>query len=184
MQQSVDRPAQRVAAESRDAEDQIGGDVFETRLAGFAQGVERLARRMAAVHQPQAVVVERLDADRDAVEARFAQRREVARIQIVGVGFEGGLLRAAAIEQLLGAPEQSAQRLRRAERGGAAAEVARADRFAAQVVAAGLQLAGEGCDQCVHAVQLDALVEVAVGADALAEGYVEIDSGHTEFVTD
>ena len=49
---------------------------------------------------------------------------------------------------------------------------------AAQIFPPGVQFAVHGLQKRVHAAQVDAFVEVAVGADALAEGYVEIKSGH------
>ena len=65
---------------------------------------------MAAVHQLQAVVIERLDADRQPVYARFAQPVEVIPRQVVGVGLEGGFRGAGAVEQLRGMIQQPFQR--------------------------------------------------------------------------
>ena len=64
------------------------------------------------------------------------------------------------------------------ERRRAAAEIAGRDRFATQVILPFVQFAVHGLQKRVHAAQVDAFVEIAVGADALAEGYVEIKSGH------
>ena len=74
--------------------------------------------------------------------------------------------------------QQPRDSLRGAQRGGSAAEVAGAHRLAAQVFPPGVQFAVHGLQKRVHAAQVDAFVEIAVGADALAEGYVEIKSGH------
>jgi len=59
-----------------------------------------------------------------------------------------------------------------------AAEIAGRHRFAARIAAPFVQFAVHGRQQVVHAPQVGAFVKVAVGADALAEGYVEIESGH------
>ena len=94
----VERAAQRVAAESRHTEDQVYGDVFITFGLCAPHCLNGLRGIVAAVHQLQAGVVERLDADREPVDARPAQRREVSGRQ---VGFEGGLLGRGTVEQLL-----------------------------------------------------------------------------------
>ena len=73
----IERAAQRIAAETRHAEDQIDGDVAESGALRSADRFGRLRGRVAAVHQLQAVVVERLYADRKAVDARFEQPAEV-----------------------------------------------------------------------------------------------------------
>ena len=133
---------------------------------------------MAAVHQLQAPVVERLDADRQPVYARFAQPVEVIFRQVVGVGLEGGFRGAGAVEQQRGMIQQSFQRGGCVERRRAAAEIAGRDRFAAQVILPFVQFAVHGGRYAVHLLQPGALVEVAVGADAFAERYVEIKPGH------
>ena len=178
LQGAVERPAQDVAAEARNAEDQIHGDVSEAAAPGRPHRLLGLRRGVAAVHQPQAVVVEGLDADREAVDARFAQGREVGLVQIVGVGLEGRLLGSGAVEELRGVFEQPADRPGRTERRRAAPEVAGADGLAAQVVAARLQFAVHGFDERVEPPGADLLEKVAVGAGPFAERYVEIDSGH------
>ena len=133
---------------------------------------------MAAVHQFQTVVVERLYADRKAVDARFEQPAEVLGRQVVGIGFERRLFGAGAVEELCGVVQQSPDRFGRAERRRSAAEIAGRHRFAARIAAPVVQFAVHGRQQVVHAPQVGAFVKVAVGADALAEGYVEIESGH------
>lgn len=152
--------------------------MFPNPSFGHVHGLGGLSGRVAAVHQFQTVVVEGLDADRETVDAGPPDSREVAGGQVIGVGLEGGLLGAAAVEELLGVPQQGADLLRRTERRGAAAEIACFDRFAAEVAAAGVEFAVHGLDEGVHLPQVGTFVEIAVGADALAEGYVEIDSGH------
>lgn len=52
----------------------------------------------------------------ETVDAGPPDSRKVSGCQVVGVGLEGGLLGAAAVEQLLGVPQQGADLLRRAER--------------------------------------------------------------------
>ena len=74
--------------------------------------------------------------------------------------------------------QQSFQRGGCVERRRAAAEIAGRDRFAAQVILPFVQFAVHGGCHAVHLLQPGALVEVAVGADAFAERYVEIESGH------
>ena len=175
---AVERAAQRVVPETRDAENQVDGDVFITFALCAPHGLDGLRSVVAAVHQLETRVVERLDADRQAVDARAAQRGEVGGGEVVGIGFERGLLRRSAIEQRCGMVQQPRDGLRGAQRGGAAAEVAGAHRLAAQIFPPGVQFAVHGLQKRVHAPQVDAFVEVAVGADALAEGYVEIKSGH------
>ena len=175
---AVERAAQRVVPETRDAENQVDGDVFITFALRAPHGLDGLRSVVAAVHQLETRVVERLDADRQAVDARAAQRGEVGGGEVVGIGFERGLLRRSAIEQRRGMVQQPRDGLRGAQRGGAAAEVAGAHRLAAQIFPPGVQFAVHGLQKRAHAAQVDAFVEVAVGADALAEGYVEIKSGH------
>ena len=175
----VERAAQRVAAESRHPENQVYGDVFEPFALCIPHGLNRLCGIVAAVHQLQTRIVERLDADREAVDARPAQRREVAGRQVVGVGFQGGLLRCGTIEQLSRMFQQPGNGLGRAERRGSAPEIAGADGFAAEVFPPGLQLAVHGGHELLHASQPDAFVEIAVGTDASAKRYVEIESRHS-----
>lgn len=174
----IERAAQRIAAETRHAEDQIDGDVAESGALRSTDRFGRLRGRVAAVHQFQTVVVERLYADRKAVDARFEQPAEVLGRQVVGIGFERRLFGAGAVEELCGVVQQSPDRFGRAERRRSAAEIAGRHRFAARIAAPVVQFAVHGRQQVVHAPQVGAFVKVAVGADALAEGYVEIESGH------
>lgn len=109
-QHSVERSFQRIPAEAGNAEDQVGGDVPEPGALCRPHRTDGLCRRMAAVHQLQAPVVERLDADRQPVYARFAQPVEVIFRQVVGVGLEGGFRGAGAVEQQRGMIQQSFQR--------------------------------------------------------------------------
>ena len=178
-QRRVERPPQRVAAESRHAEDQVDRQVHEPGFPGPSHRFGGLRRRVAAVHQLQTRVVEGLYADREAVDAGPAERLQVCRREVVGVGFEGRLLDGRAVEQLRGTGQQPSDRLRRTERRRAAPEIARADRFAAQIVAARFEFAAHRLRERLHAVQFDALVKVAVGADALAEGNMEVKTGHS-----
>ena len=175
----VERAAQRIAAESRHPEDQVHGDVSITFGLCTPDRLKGLCGVVASVHQFQTCVVERLYADRETVDARPAQCREVFGRQVVGVGFEGGLLRCGAVEQLSRMIQQPGDGSGRAERRRSAAEIAGADGFAAEIFALRLQFAVHGCRELLHASQSDAFVEIAVGADAFAEGYVEIESGHT-----
>ena len=161
-----------------DAEDQVGGDVVETRLAGAAEGLCGLCGGVAAVHQAQAAVVERLDADRQSVDPRPPQGLEVDGVEVVGVRLEGRLIRFRTVEKRRGVLQQAGDGLRGAERRGSAAEIACPHRLSGEVAAPGLQLAVQGPDQVVHAAQVGTAVEVAVGADALAEGDMEVDSCH------
>ena len=178
----VERPPQRVAPESRNAEDQIGREVRETRLACQTDRRFGLCSVVAAVHQPQAVVVERLHADRQPVDPRTAQRVEVGGSQIVGIGLEGGLFHFRTVKYFGGRVEQRADRLGRAERRRAAPEVAGAHRFAAEVAASPVQLALHRCDDSRQLRRADLLEEVAVGADALAEGDMKVDACHKYLV--
>jgi hypothetical protein len=133
---------------------------------------------VAAVHQPQAGIVERLDADGKAVDARLAQRFQIGPVEVVRIGFEGRFLHSRAVVKVGRAGQQVPDLLWREQRRGAAAEIAGADRFAAQVAAPRFQLAVHRRQHVVHAPQVGALVEVAVGADAFAERYVEIKACH------
>ena len=176
----VYRTAERIAAESRHAEDQIDGQVFETGLAGVSDRFCGLGGGMAAVHQPQAGVVERLDADRQTVDTGASQRLEIVGRQVVGIGLEGGLLDLRAVEELRGVVQEPFQRLGRTERRSSAAEIAGPDGFLTEVVATGLHFAVHGLDERGHAAGSDLLEEVAVGAYALAEGDMKVESGHNK----
>ena len=97
---------------------------------------------------------------------------------VVGVGLDGALFEDRAVEEFGGVGDELLQLLGRQQRGGSAAEIDRAQllrrqesRFAAQFVVHRLH---DG----LHRPQVGRLVEVAVGADTLAEGDMEIESGH------
>ena len=170
--------AERFAPESRDAEDQVDGDVSESGPSGVPDGLGSLGGVVAAVHQPQAVVIERLDADRQAVDADPPQGVEVVGREVVGVGFEGGLRHVRAVEDPCGMVQQPAQYFGGTERRGSASEITGLDGFSAEVVAAGLQFAEHGFGEGLQTGGSDLLEEVAIGADALAEGDMEVKSGH------
>ena len=131
------------------------------------QRLQRLAGRVAAVHHPQAVVVEGLDADGEAVDARAAQSGEVVGRQVVGVGLDGHLLENGVGAPLEDAVDEALQRLGRAERGGPAAEVEGAERFAVELAQTGVELAEHRLGHRLQELGAGALVEVAVGAEAL-----------------
>ena len=169
---------ERRGAESGYAEDQVDGHVAEARLLRLSHGLARRVGRMAAVHQAQLPVVERLYADREAVDPRAGQPPQVVGRQVVGVGLDGALFEDRAVEEFGGVGDELLQLLGRQQRGGSAAEIDRAQllrrqesRFAAQFVVHRLH---DG----LHRPQVGRLVEVAVGADTLAEGDMEIESGH------
>ena len=163
------------------AEYQVDGEVAESGSAGSFHRIDGLCGGVAAVHRAQAGVVERLDADREPVDACAAQCVEIRTVEVVGIGFEGGFLHGRAVEKVGRPGEQASYLLRRAERWSASAEVTRADGFAAQVAALMFELVVHGFQHVVHAAQVGALEEVAVSAHALAERDMEIESGHGEF---
>lgn len=178
LEQLREAAAERLLAEARDAEDEVGCQIAEPRAARLVQRLQRLAGRVAAVHHPQAVVVEGLDADGEAVDARAAQSGEVVGRQVVGVGLDGHLLENGVGAPLEDAVDEALQRLGRAERGGPAAEVEGAERLAVELAQTGVELAEHRLGHRLQELEAGALVEVAVGAEALAEGDVEVDAGH------
>ncbi len=179
----AEAPAQRFAAESRHAVDQIDREVGETRTPQPAHGSDRVGGRVAAVHHPQARVVKRLHAHRHAVDLRIAQPGHVLPGQVVGIALHGDLLRTAEAEEAARMRHELLQLPGRAERRRAAPEVERAHRRAAQRVGACVELAVHGVKQRPHGTQVGAARKIAVGADAPTERNMEIDARHGAKVT-
>jgi hypothetical protein len=69
------------------AVDQVQVHVLESRPPGGAIGLARLRRRVDAPEQAQLVVLKRLDAQAQAVEAQPAQAIEAGAVRRAGVGF-------------------------------------------------------------------------------------------------
>ena len=178
LQRTLETPPQRVGPETRHAEDQVDRNILETSALRIAHRTLGLRGVVTAVHHPQARVVERLDADRQPVDSRPAQGVEVAGRQVVGIGLHRDLLHGRAVETGGGAADQTAQRLGSAQRRRPAAEIECPDPPVVQIAAPRLQFAAHRGEGRLHARKVGAADEVAIGADPLAERYVEIDARH------
>ena len=67
----------------------VDADVAEACLLCPGDGLTGLPGIVAAVEQPEVVVVERLHPHADAVEGQAGQTGQVRRGEVVGVGFQG-----------------------------------------------------------------------------------------------
>ena len=169
---------QRLDSEAGHAEDQIDRYVRKSRLLCPPHGVAGRVGRMAAVHQAQLPVVERLYADRETVDPRACQPGEIVGRQIVGIGLDGTFFERRAVEPFGGMGDELLQLFGGQQRGGSAAEVDRAQSFRRQELRFAVQFVVHRPDDILHRPQIGRFVEVAVGADALAERNMEIESRH------
>ena len=162
----------------RDAEDEVQADVLGPGFPREAEGFLRPRGVVPAVHPLQHPVVEGLDADAQPVHAQGEEAFHIALSlldDVLRVHFHRELAVGAAVPDLVQGDEDAGQDGKRQHRRGAATEIQGlgivvhflrppAD-FRADAVAVGLEAAFLG----------DLGVEVAVGAELLAEGDVDVD---------
>ncbi|MNL37831.1 hypothetical protein D3C87_1600040 [compost metagenome] len=132
------------------------------------------------MHAPERLevgVVQRLHAERDAVDARRPEVAEAAGLDAGRIGFERDFAVRIDGPVLADRIEDRADGAALHQRGRAAAEEDRVDGAARRQCGAMGDLAAEGCDVAalVRRLQPDMRVEVAIGAFGQAEGPVHID---------
>ena len=155
--------------------DQVAGDPGKA-LAGQRQGGQRLGRVVAPPQEAQGVVVERLDAEREAVDPGPPEAVESGRLGRGRVGLQGDLDLGRQGPVLRDPVQHGLGGARRHQRGRAAAEEHAGHpaplRFGSEMV----QLAQQGAPpQRLVDRGPDVAVEVAVGALGAAERPVDVD---------
>ena len=124
---ALDVSRRRLDCLVRNPEHEVERDVGEARRARGAEGALGVAARVHPVELLQRRIVEGLDADADAVHARFSQRAEALGLRSTRVRLERDLAIRRQVERR-GDEVQNAPRLfRREQRGRAAAEEYRGD---------------------------------------------------------
>ena len=145
---------------------------------GEAEGGECLGRGMLAAQRFQIIIVQRLHADRNAVDAGRAITPEILRFDGGRVGFKGDLDMRRDCPERGDRVEHMAHGPGRHQRGRAAAEKNAADNAARR-------LRGEPCEfgcqgsrkrQRIDRLMAHMAVEIAIGALGLAEGPMNIDA--------
>ena len=163
-----------------DAEDEVQADVLGPGLPREAEGFLRPGGVVPAVHPPEHPVVEGLDADAQAVHAQGKEAFDIALSlfdEVLRVHFHRELAVGLAVADLVQGDEDAGQDGKRQHRRGAATEIQGlgivvhvlrplAD-FRTDAVGIGLEASFPG----------DLRIEIAVGAELLAEGDVDVDHG-------
>lgn len=152
------------------AVDQVDRDVPESRRLRLPHRFDGPAGVVAAVHPPQMVVAERLDADAEPVDTGFAQSVEVSGRQVVRVGFERNLferIRPPAFPHL---PHEPSDLFGGTYRRGPAAEVKGFHAPAPDFRPSPVDFAADGVEHPVLAGQRRDVVEIAVSADLPTKG--------------
>ena len=156
--------------------DQVEGIAREV-PAGRCDGGDRLVGRMLTAEEAQRWRIERLHAQRHAIDAGLGQRGEAAGFDRGRIGFKRDLDLGGGVPQRLGAFDHRAHGRGIHQRRRAAAEEDRLDPAARRLARGVLQFLQQGG---APAVLLDALahmgVEVAVGALRFAERPMDVDA--------
>ena len=160
-----------------EAIDEVEADVAEACFGSGLHGLERLLGAVAAVEQVQVVVEEGLHPDAEAVEEMHPDESlKKGRREVLGVGLKGDLLQLREVETAGNGVHQLTQLVEGEERRSAATKVDGMQGMGL-LGTAQLQLAAEGIDIGLLAARGDGRVESAVGALAVAEGYVQVEHG-------
>ena len=163
-----------LAAEAFDAEYQIHRNVAVTCILKTVHGRHGLSRRMASAHEAKLRIIERLHPEAHAVDIGAPQCRDILLCHVVGIGFDGDLLHAAAVVEPARLVDQTLQYVGPHKRRSAAAEIYGTDRMVGEEVAPAPQLRRHGLQRIIHVPQVARTEKIAVGADVFAERYVEI----------
>ena len=137
-------------------------------------GLYGLPGRVTATDCMQLGVDHRLYAHAYAVDSGLSPCFQAWPVDVLGIGLDSKFGGGKGTEN----PGHTAELSRRENGRGAAAEIDGVDRKGREFVATVIELAGECADETVGECGSGARIEVAVGALGVAEGYVDVDSGH------
>ena len=159
---------------TRDGEHQVEVEAVEAGLAEGGEGGGGFGGGVVAAEGGEGGFIPGLDAEADAGDAVGAEEFGFGRGDGAGVGFEGELGELGAVDEVFEAGEEVVEMGFAKEGGGAAAEV---EGVGLEGVAGGLELgfSEESVDEGGHVGAARGVFEErAVGADAVAEGDVDV----------
>ena len=166
---------------TRDGEHQVEVEAVEAGLAEGGEGGGGFGGGVVAAEGGEGGFIPGLDAEADAGDAVGAEEFGFGRGDGAGVGFEGEFGELGAVDEVFEAGEEVVEMGFAEEGGGAAAEV---EGVGLEGVAGGLEpgFGEEGVDEGGHVGAARGVFEEgAVGADAVAEGDVDVavaEGGH------
>ncbi len=178
-ERGIERTRQHILAEAVHAEYKIDRDVSDARVLQTRDGIARRGGSVAAVHEPQLRVVERLHSQTHAVYVGPAQRRDILGRDVVGIRLHGNLLRMRAVEQLRRVVDEPLQLGGVQQRRRPAAEIHCTNGTIGQKIALLVELVVHRPHYCAHAPRIRRTEKIAVGADTFAKRYMKIYSRHT-----